>query len=164
MAKYFDVFLLRIWDCTPSSRPSIKALIMSSWIFLVLHKLRSVSPAFKGGGHWNNWHFKRSIEASILHWSLLLIGVVYIPLLAFVSWHESKIFRIHCPFLFFKWCNCLYPFINLFYFWYMFSWYMFSCIMMALETDSISIWLRYEVKYSMFLRLNESVTPLYTIA
>ena len=39
MAKYFDIFLLRILDCTPSSRPSIKALIMSSLIFLVLHKL-----------------------------------------------------------------------------------------------------------------------------
>ena len=33
--KYFDLFLLRIWDSTPSSRPSIKALIMSSLIFLV---------------------------------------------------------------------------------------------------------------------------------
>ena len=31
---------------------------------------------------------------------------------------------------------------------------------MALATDSISIWLRYEVKYSMLLRLKESVTPL----
>ena len=39
MAKYFDLFLLSIWDCTPSSQPSIKALIMSSLIFLVLHKL-----------------------------------------------------------------------------------------------------------------------------
>ena len=33
---YFDLFLSRIWDCTPSSRPSNKALIMSSLIFLVL--------------------------------------------------------------------------------------------------------------------------------
>ena len=39
MAKYFDLFLLSIWDCTPSSQPSIKALIMSSLIYLVLHKL-----------------------------------------------------------------------------------------------------------------------------
>ena len=30
---FFDLFLLRFWD---SSRPSIKALIMSSLIFLVL--------------------------------------------------------------------------------------------------------------------------------
>ena len=34
--KYFDLFFLRIWDCIPSSRPSIKALVMPSLIFLVL--------------------------------------------------------------------------------------------------------------------------------
>ena len=36
---------------------------------------------------------------------------------------------------------------------YMFSWYVHYHIM-ALATDSISVWLRYEVKYSMLLRLN----------
>ena len=37
---------------------------------------------------------------------------------------------------------------------------------MALATDSISVWLRYEVKYSMLLGLKESgqVTPLYMVA
>ena len=33
---------------------------------------------------------------------------------------------------------------------------------MALATDSISIWLRYKVKYNMLLRLK--VTPLYMVA
>ena len=40
---------------------------------------------------------------------------------------------------------------------------------MALATDSISIWLRYEVKYSMLLRPVKTegvwpVTPLYMVA
>ena len=37
---------------------------------------------------------------------------------------------------------------------------------MALVTDLISAWLRYEVKYNMLLRLSlaKSVTPLYMVA
>ena len=100
------IYFLRIWDCTPSPPPPPPPLYINC-DKLLLH--------WMGGGHWNNWDLRRSNEefkASILPWRLHLNGVVYIPLLDFFSWHESKIFRIHCSFLFFKWCHFLYPFIN----------------------------------------------------